>query len=404
MSESIDESSYESLLYDINERFVNLKSTTGISKKDFLDMPKWYRKSKDHRFDRHFSDQEKLLTGGTCVWGQIVQANAQLFQKGKQDTPAAVIYSEDPSAKENPEILYNAAQALYSMKGQEVGDPALQEFADLLANEMDAPLRMPIPVTLTEGIQCYYTSILVARNHLPRRVIGSMLFPLVIHPTETDATMILPHRFWPEFFVNIYNEYTQIDPESEDESFTKKDMFYLAIVLIWFVGMGFIIHHYWFSINSTMFLQYPEVPKAAHLTEKVELEIVRGQAKNIFLFHFQPGTYELVLENKRGEFYLAPPKGFYTKQTARNMGLQVGGIYLPRGESDVVYVWQRILKNKDRSFESPQKSRVLSDEFDQPERELFLDPNWYESNWISVMRRPFIEPDVTIPRDKFQFE
>ncbi|EDN69443.1 hypothetical protein BGP_1397 [Beggiatoa sp. PS] len=97
--------------------------------------------------------------------------------------------------------MARAARLLFQLKGKKTDDSKLQNFADKLADEYITDLKLPIPTKLTEGIQCYYASILVQRNHLPNGVLSGSLFPLIVHPKETDAVMILPSRYWPEWFI-----------------------------------------------------------------------------------------------------------------------------------------------------------------------------------------------------------
>ncbi|MET8751916.1 hypothetical protein ABZW32_17715 [Streptomyces sp. NPDC004667] len=67
----------------------------------------------------------------------------------------------------------------------------------MLASEMDREMRLEVPRRLTGSAAVYCTDVIVARRHLPGRVLKDSLFPLLIAPERTAMTMMLPSRFWP---------------------------------------------------------------------------------------------------------------------------------------------------------------------------------------------------------------
>jgi hypothetical protein len=162
--------------------------------------PSWVKSTNDRRFTVIFENQVGLLKRGRIVWGAIVQANSQLFEPGRTDCPAAIIYSLDSSIDANPSILEDVARDLYLAKGKNVDNDEIQIFADKLEDEMVADLKLSVPQSLTEGIQCFYTCIMVHRKHLPDRKLSQGLFPVIVNPSETEATMILPFIYWSNNF------------------------------------------------------------------------------------------------------------------------------------------------------------------------------------------------------------
>ena len=113
------------------------------------------------------------------------------------------------------------------------------------------------------------------------------------------------------------------------------------------------------------------------------------------------GYYREVLSNEHGAFYLAPPKGFWINGKS-NSGFGVGGIYLSNEHPDEVFLWDYLLKNNKRDFSNPNTSRTLSQEQDQPERLLFLDPTWYASERRWFLGRPLIDKDFKLDRSLFK--
>lgn len=168
--------------------------------------PLWVKLSNDKEFSKIFDNQAALLKRGNIVWGAVVQANKHLFVSGRSDCPAAILYSLDPSVDANPSILRNAASSLYSVKGKKVDDEEIQIFADNLEDETVTDLKLVVPKSLSEGIECLYTCIMVHRKHLPDRKLSHGLFPILVNPMETEATMILPSMYWSKPFAMAWGK------------------------------------------------------------------------------------------------------------------------------------------------------------------------------------------------------
>jgi hypothetical protein len=140
--------------------------------------------------------QQGLLDHGHVVWGWIVQANRLLMHPGTTDSPAAVVYSDDPYFDASPTELSDVAEQLFDLKGRGGVDKDLQWFAYMLADEVIREPKVQVPLRLTAGRRVYFTSIVVMRAHLPRGVLARPLVPLLIRPERTPWTLILPSHFW----------------------------------------------------------------------------------------------------------------------------------------------------------------------------------------------------------------
>jgi hypothetical protein len=160
--------------------------------------PGWMRESKDTRFLQLYRDQDILLQNGMVVWGQIIQANELLYDFGLADHPAAVIYSLDTAIDANPMILEDAAAILFDTKGEQT-NPELQLFADKLEDEYVVDWNIPVPLSITSNIQCFYMTTMIVRKHLPKMKLAGSLFPLLICPGRTEVGMVLPGKYWDPF-------------------------------------------------------------------------------------------------------------------------------------------------------------------------------------------------------------
>lgn len=175
-----------------------------------MPVPMWVRLRRDLRFREIFRNQANLLKRGRVVWGAVVQANSLLFEPGRIDCPAAILYSLDSRVDQRPDVLTDAASMLFETKGRGVQDPEVRIFAEKLADEMVMDMKLAVPARLTRGVRCFYTCIMVHRKHLPDRKLSSGLFPILVNPEETEATMILPSKYWPSAFAESW----QSDEES----------------------------------------------------------------------------------------------------------------------------------------------------------------------------------------------
>jgi hypothetical protein len=65
--------------------------------------PKWAKAHNDIRFLELYQKQDVLFREGILVWGYIIQANQLLFESGRHDHPAALIYSLDQAIDGSPD-------------------------------------------------------------------------------------------------------------------------------------------------------------------------------------------------------------------------------------------------------------------------------------------------------------
>ena len=155
------------------------------------------------QFKELFEDQDVLFSEGNVVWGTIIQANSKLFSPGLYDHPAVILYSLDEKIDSKPKLIIKVARNLYSLKGKQT-DQDLQEFSDRLNSERAYKWKIPIPPRISNNIQCFYTTALIIRKHLPDGYLHSGLFPFLVCPEKTKIGTILPSRYWSESFLKKY--------------------------------------------------------------------------------------------------------------------------------------------------------------------------------------------------------
>ena len=155
----------------------------------------------DKELGQQVSKAKLLFEEGQIVWGSLVQANTLLFQPGSNNLPGCVLYSIDPRMDPRPLTLAECASELFSYKGKKnLGNPALQKFADRLQDEVSRPLGLQVPPSLTEQMPCQMSVIQFERNHLLDGRISGQIMPILTHP-DTPSIMMLPRWYWPEAFI-----------------------------------------------------------------------------------------------------------------------------------------------------------------------------------------------------------
>ncbi|MQY04768.1 hypothetical protein [Actinomadura macrotermitis] len=168
-------------------------------------VPLWLRLTRDAALREVLRHQDLLLAEGRAVWGCVVQAPTALLEPGRRDLPAVVVYSTDPAFDDMPGELQEIAARLFAVRGTEQPDPGLRGLAEMLAGRAPAATRTPLPRVLVGSLPVFATTVLVARRHLPGGTLAAGTFPLLVHP-GTDATMIVPGRFWPGRLLRLWRE------------------------------------------------------------------------------------------------------------------------------------------------------------------------------------------------------
>lgn len=172
----------------------------------------------------------------------------------------------------------------------------------------------------------------------------------------------------------------------------------VLLLLVSITGL-FILHHYWYSFSVTGDLKFADDPKVLVLSKQETIIVVRGALREQYLYRLEAGEYIEILRNADGSFYLAPEMGFFKTSTPED-GFAVGGIYVPSEEGEFYYIWEWPLKNRNRSMQNPTVARVLSADYDQPERKLFLNPTWYETKDYEILGSPLIDKGLEIPKTR----
>jgi len=195
---------FQEIMDDIRRKFGEPPRRFSIGDKLALSASKPLLMPPGDRLIMQYQHRKEIFRTGKVVWGHIIQANEKLFLPGSECLPAAWLYSLDPHFDEQVEELEDIALDLFDTKGEETGDPELQRFADTLADEYERIMSLPIPKSVTGGRDVTYTVGNVHRRFIPTGRLAQSFFPLVVAPSITPATWILPSRWWSEPLVAMW--------------------------------------------------------------------------------------------------------------------------------------------------------------------------------------------------------
>lgn len=178
-----------------------------MKREDYLKCPRWMEPEYDEfggyeetpdglyaLFDPF--TQQAFYKEGRVAIGAMVQANELLFERGKDNCPAAYLYSCDSFYMEHPEELRNLTWAIGKTKGEQGYMPSIQQIADILADEMERVFGYKLPRDVTEGRDVRLTTVFVERNHLPKKRLVNRMAPLLVLEDRQPDAIILPKWYW----------------------------------------------------------------------------------------------------------------------------------------------------------------------------------------------------------------
>lgn len=145
--------------------------------------------------------QKDIWKGGQIVWGYVVMANNGLFFPGDNDLPGDVVYSLSATDKQAFERLPHIAEALYEKKISDKETSAYQEaergVVEHLRLETDRAFGMPLPDSMSPGLNCHLSTFWAHRAHLPGKALGGKFVPLLVLAGKVHDVLIIPSKYWP---------------------------------------------------------------------------------------------------------------------------------------------------------------------------------------------------------------
>ncbi len=153
-----------------------------------------------------YREEKTLIKKGTVFIGCIVQANNNLFRRFPPfDYAADMIYSPDPALGTNGKQLYAISRKLYSYKDRPNEAPEeLREVVLSISDEITRCFNVPLPDSLTNGREVYFTTFKVMRKNLPGKKLQQNLLPILAAPGICKSSTVLPKDLWSEGFIDHF--------------------------------------------------------------------------------------------------------------------------------------------------------------------------------------------------------
>lgn len=145
-----------------------------------------------------------LLERGRVVWGSLVVARNDLFNKGDSNGRGVVAYSPHLHVHDNLDGLIAASQAMMQLREKRSLDADEKVLKKQLDSNTDWFGPRSLPASVTEDSNILATSVLVVRKHLLKSRLLAGCFPVLTHP-EIDSIAIVPDRFWPQELKDSWN-------------------------------------------------------------------------------------------------------------------------------------------------------------------------------------------------------
>ena len=161
-----------------------------IAKASKIAAPPWLRTA--DRLRRAESERARVIEQGRLVRSWVVMANSLIFAPGPSAHPALVVFA--PGDDVDLETLEETATLIFNRRGSRPIDTDLAAFVSDLADNA-CVLARPVPAALAHGRALCISTVLLLREHLPRKYLGASLLPLVVHDA-TDACIVLPSWLW----------------------------------------------------------------------------------------------------------------------------------------------------------------------------------------------------------------
>lgn len=175
--------------------------------------PLWLKE--DDELSKLYSEFPVLMKWGEAYYSCLVQANRVLFNAPTSRSPSASVaevvfnHKRPKTSISDPLIMKSFANYLYECKERspEENPEWIREAASVIAGEYD---RSRVIIKADDGddfpMNLTMQSVIVFREHLPKKVLKSGLVPIIAAPTKCFSIMVLPCKYWANGFTKYWNK------------------------------------------------------------------------------------------------------------------------------------------------------------------------------------------------------
>ncbi|GEM_PF-1347705 len=154
----------------------------------------------------------QLFRTGHIVWGHVIQANDELFTPAPStdsytyDRAGEIVFVPDAGEVVTPSILAAVAGGLVELRFASEVDTELEPWADYLNAETTRVVGWRVPGRLSPSADCFVSTTLFRRDHLPEGVLCRSLLPVVVAAQPPYFAMPLPRWYWPSTLLEWWSK------------------------------------------------------------------------------------------------------------------------------------------------------------------------------------------------------
>lgn len=169
----------------------------------------------DDELSKLYSEFPMLIKWGEVYYSYIVQANRTLFNKPTARSASASVaevvfnHKRPKTSISDPLIMKSFAHYLFECKERDPEDNPewIREAVAVIAGEID---RSRVKINADDGgdfaMNLTMQSVLVFREHLPKKVLKGGIIPIIAAPTKCFSIMVLPCKYWANGFTRYWNK------------------------------------------------------------------------------------------------------------------------------------------------------------------------------------------------------
>lgn len=189
--------------FDYGKEIMRIRENYGKKKfEGTLPCPLWMEDDKLH--ENLYAEKQRIFSEGHICYGWLVQANENLFKVFPyRNYPATLVYSHDEIVNQNPLVLSNIAEEIFSYKETPL-EEVPEIFRDVVACIQDEYDREAYSIKMNVNdseVAINIATTMIYRKFIPSRKLVAPMMP-VIALTENPAKVhVLPKKYWTKDFI-----------------------------------------------------------------------------------------------------------------------------------------------------------------------------------------------------------
>ncbi len=171
-----------------------------------MDFPEWDWKNDDIKNSINF--RNKAFIHGKLTWGMIIQVNTLMFEDSNDNCPGDILIWKSSIEKFDHTVFKSIAKTIYNLKGKShaINNTDEKKFALHLEDELIRQYGLKVPYQISRGLELLVSTVYFQRRHIPERKIMGSLFPILYLEEDPMVAIIVPAKFWPEEFIEVWKE------------------------------------------------------------------------------------------------------------------------------------------------------------------------------------------------------